>query len=65
MIIYLDGLEHSSVERLSCDDAETTFQLQSVCSSLKILTMNKKNAHPLLETGASENVEDVGEKCRH
>lgn len=27
--------------------------------------MNKKNAHPLLETGASENIEDVGEKCRH
>jgi hypothetical protein len=24
--------------------------------------MKKKNAHPLLETGASENVEDIGEK---
>jgi hypothetical protein len=32
--------------------------------------MNEKNAHPrsadtFLETGASENVEAIGEKCLH
>jgi len=49
------GLGH-----MSCEDADTTFQFQSVCSIVKTFTMNKKNVHPLLETGASENVEDVG-----
>lgn len=71
MTVCLHWLGRSSaVGHVSCEEASTTFQCHPVCSSSNTLSVREKNAHPnsadtCHETGASENVEVVEERCRH
>jgi hypothetical protein len=55
---------------VSCEEAGAAFQFRFLCSSSSTLRMIEKNVYPsladtFLKTGASENVEEIGEKCRH